>query len=103
MRCAYLTMDNTDGWAIDSSLSFAPMRTLGWSIDMVPWKTAGVEWDAYDAVYIGTPWDYPDDPELFLALLKVSEPSLYLRMASAAPMQFARAFDAYVARSKACA
>lgn len=75
MRCAYLTMDNTDGWAIDSSLSFAPMRTLGWSIDMVPWKTAGVEWDAYDAVYIGTPWDYPDDPEAFLALLETIDSS----------------------------
>ncbi len=50
-RCAFLTMDNTDGWAIDSDLSF--------------------------------------------------EPSLYLRMDSESPMRFARAFDAYLAGSRA--
>jgi len=63
-------MDNTDGWAIDSDLSFEPMLELGWSIDMVPWKTAGIDWNQYDAAYICTPWDYPDDPESFLALLE---------------------------------
>lgn len=70
MRCAYLTMDNTDGWEIDSDLSFEPMAALGWTIDMVPWRTVGIDWEQYDAVYVGTPWDYPDDPESFLALLE---------------------------------
>ena len=68
-RCAYLTMDNIDGWEIDSDLSFEPMQTLGWSIDMIPWRTVNVDWEQYDAVYICTPWDYPDDPDLFLKLL----------------------------------
>lgn len=75
-RCAYLTMDNTDGWEIDSDLSFEPMETLGWSVDMLPWRSTGVEWDAYDAVYICTPWDYPDDPEAFLALLETIDRSM---------------------------
>lgn len=75
MRCAYLTMDNTDGWVIDSHLSIAPMRSLGWSIDMVPWRSAGVAWDEYDAVYINTPWDYPDDPDAFLGLLETIDAS----------------------------
>ena len=74
-RCAYLTMDDTEGWAIDSDLSFAPMRSLGWTIDMVPWRSAGVAWDAYDAVYINTPWDYPDDPQAFLSLLETIDRS----------------------------
>ncbi len=69
-RCAFLTMDNTDGWAIDSDLSFEPMQALGWSIDMVPWRTPAVDWKKYDAVYICTPWDYPDDPDLFLSVLE---------------------------------
>ena len=63
-------MDNTDGWAINSALSFEPMLELGWSIDMVPWKSAGIDWNHFDAVYICTPWDYPDDPDSFLALLE---------------------------------
>ena len=75
MRCAYLTMEDTTGWAIDSDLSFAPMRAFGWSIDMVPWKSAGIDWDEYDAVYICTPWDYPDDPDLFLAQLETIDKS----------------------------
>ena len=62
-------MDNIDGWEIDSDLSFEPMQTLGWSIDMIPWRTVNVDWEQYDAVYICTPWDYPDDPDLFLKLL----------------------------------
>ena len=63
-------MDSTDGWEIDADLSFEPMQAQGWSIDMVPWKSAGVDWDQYDAVYICTPWDYPDDPDAFLSLLE---------------------------------
>jgi hypothetical protein len=63
-------MDNIDGWAIDSDLSFEPMQALGWSIDMVPWRSVDVDWEKYQAVYICMPWDYPDDPEAFLSLLE---------------------------------
>ncbi len=69
-RCAFLTMETTIGWSIDSDLSFEPMRTLGWAIDEIPWRSADADWNQYDAVYINTPWDYPDDPELFIALLE---------------------------------
>jgi len=68
-------MDNTEGWSIDSDLSFAPMQALGWTIDMVPWRSAGVDWNVYDAVYICTPWDYPDDSDLFLTLLETIDSS----------------------------
>ena len=57
-------------WAIDSGLSFEPLQALGWSIDMIPWRSVDVDWEKYQAVYIGTPWDYPDDPEAFLSLLE---------------------------------
>ncbi len=63
-------METTIGWSIDSDLSFEPMRTLGWAIDEIPWRSADADWNQYDAVYINTPWDYPDDPELFIALLE---------------------------------
>jgi len=68
-------MDSTDGWEIDADLTFEPMQALGWSIDMVLWRSAGIDWNQYDAVYICTPWDYPDDPEKFLALMEVIDSS----------------------------
>lgn len=69
-RCAFLTMDNTEGWSIDADLAIEPLNELGWQIDSVPWRTATIDWSVYDAVYVGTPWDYPEDPPLFLAVLK---------------------------------
>ena len=68
-------MESTDGWAIDSDLSFEPMQSLGWAIDEIPWRSASVDWNQYDAVYINTPWDYPDDPQLLLDLLESIEAS----------------------------
>ena len=68
-RCAYLTMQDTAGWAIDADLAFPVMEALGWRVDAVPWRTADVDWNDYDAVYIGVPWDYPQDSGRFMALL----------------------------------
>ncbi len=69
-RCAYLTMDNPEGWSIDAELGFSPLRAMGWTIDSLPWRTDKVDWDRFDAVYIGTPWDYPEDPEHFMRVLE---------------------------------
>jgi hypothetical protein len=68
-KCAYLTMESTDGWEIDADLAFPPLEERGWQIDAVPWRTGRAEWNDYDAVYIGVPWDYPEAPERFLSLL----------------------------------
>ncbi len=70
MRCAYLTMDDLGDFVSDASLSFAPMAARGWKVDMVSWRNPEVCWDDYDAVYICTPWDYPDDPEAFFGVLE---------------------------------
>ena len=69
-RCAYLTMENAAGWSIDAYLGFPPLEALGWTIDTVPWRTQDVDWNLFDAVYIGTPWDYPEDPQLFMQVLE---------------------------------
>jgi len=69
-RCAFLTMDRTEGWSIDADLAIPPLQALGWHIDTVAWRSPGVDWDAYDAVYIGTPWDYPEDVTRFIDLLE---------------------------------
>ncbi len=68
-RCAFLTMDDTAGWSIDAGLGIPPLNALGWTVETLPWRSNGVDWNRQDAVYIGTPWDYPDDPDAFLAAL----------------------------------
>ena len=69
-RCAYLTMDSTDGWTIDADLGFGSMQELGWEVEAIPWRSATSNWNDYQAVYVGVPWDYPRDPEKFLSLLE---------------------------------
>jgi glutathione synthase/RimK-type ligase-like ATP-grasp enzyme len=69
-RCAFLTMDNTEGWSIDADLAIAPLQARNWQIDWVPWRSPDVDWDRYDAVYIGTPWDYPEDVSRFIGVLE---------------------------------
>ncbi len=63
-------MDSTAGWSIDAGLAIAPLERRGWAVDWVPWRRTGVDWSRYAAVYIGVPWDYPQDPEGFLGVLE---------------------------------
>lgn len=70
MRCAFLTMDSNEGWSIDVDLGIPPLEARGWSVEFVPWRKADVEWNAFDAVYVGTPWDYPEDVGGFVAALE---------------------------------
>lgn len=69
-RCAYLTMENNDFWTIDADLAFPYMEMLGWQVKAVPWRNASCDWNKFDAVYVGTPWDYPEAPQQFMHLLQ---------------------------------
>jgi glutathione synthase/RimK-type ligase-like ATP-grasp enzyme len=69
-RCAFLTMDSTEGWSIDADLAIPPLEALGWHVDTIAWRNPEVDWDTYDAVYLGTPWDYPEDVPLFIRVLE---------------------------------
>jgi hypothetical protein len=70
MRCAYLEMDNMGDFVTDADLSIGPMASLGWQVDMVSWRTSDVDWNDFDAVYICTPWDYPEAPDEFMRVLE---------------------------------
>ena len=74
-RCAYLVMDDPGDFVLDYDLSFDAMAELGWQVQCVSWRDPAHDWEQYDAVYICTPWDYPDDPELFIASLEAIEAS----------------------------
>ncbi len=68
--CAVLTMDDMSDFVTDADLSIPPMNALGWYVRTVPWRTPGADWDQFELVYIGTPWDYPEEAELFLRVLE---------------------------------
>jgi glutathione synthase/RimK-type ligase-like ATP-grasp enzyme len=74
-RCAYLTMADPADFVMDYDLSFESMARLGWRAEPVVWNDPGVDWDAYDVVYICTPWDYTDDAEHFIAVLETIDRS----------------------------
>jgi len=71
-RCAFLTMGDTTGWSIDADLAVPPLEALGWTVETLPWREPR-DWSKYDAVYVGTPWDYPEDPATFLDTLEAIE------------------------------
>ncbi len=73
-RVAYLTMEDMGEFVTDFHLSVEPMAALGWQVETVPWRSS-VDWDEFDAVYICTPWDYPDYLSQFLDVLVSIESS----------------------------
>lgn len=67
-KIAYLTMADMGDFVTDFHLSLEPMKELGWQVETVPWRSQ-VDWNEFDAVYICTPWDYPDYARQFLDVL----------------------------------
>lgn len=73
-KVAYLTMADKGDYVTDFHVSLEPMLELGWHVDTVAWRSP-VDWDDYDAVYICTPWDYPEHLPQFLEVLGAIESS----------------------------
>ena len=47
-----------------------PLAARGWVTEVVSWRDKNIDWNQYDVVLIRSPWDYQDDPELFIQVLK---------------------------------
>jgi hypothetical protein len=77
-KCAILTMDCLDDFEAYDHLIDEPMLALGWQTEMVSWRAQNVNWDAYQAVIIRTPWDYQDDAQAFIDVLAQIEASTAL-------------------------
>ena len=77
-RAAFLTMRDASEFVTDYALAIPPLEALGWDVVETPWRDSGTDWDGFDAVYICTPWDYPDDPDRFLEVLATIEASAAL-------------------------
>lgn len=70
MRCAFLTMDDTEGWSIDAGLCIPHLEKLGWQVDWIPWRSPSVSWERYNLVYTAAPWDYPDHALEFMQVIE---------------------------------
>lgn len=66
---AFLTMHDLGVYVCDDDLAHAPLRGLGWCVELVPWREPGVRWERFDGVVIRAPWDYQDDVHAFLEVL----------------------------------
>ena len=73
-RVAFLVMQDPGDFVTDYHLSIEPMTALGWEVQTVPWLD-DVDWNEFDAVYICTPWDYPERKERFLDVLEAIDSS----------------------------
>ena len=76
-KVAYLTMADMADFVTDFQLSVAPLTALGWRVETVDWRQP-TDWDRFDAVYICTPWDYPDYQGQFLDVLEAIDASCAL-------------------------
>ena len=74
-RCAFLTLADRGDFVMDDDLAHAPLWSLGWQVDPVPWNRPGVDWREYEAVVIRSPWDYHYQLEAFLEVLAKIEQS----------------------------
>ncbi|MDF2180115.1 hypothetical protein P2G88_17815 [Aliiglaciecola sp. CAU 1673] len=69
-RCAFLSMDNLEGYFVYDELCYQPMAEAGWHTEAVSWRDKTVDWSTYDVVVIRSPWDYQKDPKAFMACLE---------------------------------
>lgn len=67
-------MDDMGDFVTDFHLSFPAMEALGWEAETVAWRSKP-DWNEFQAVYICTPWDYPQYPHEFIAVLEEIEAS----------------------------
>ena len=73
-QVAFLVMDDIGDFVTDFHLGEAPLQALGWAVERVPWRSAP-DWNRFDAVYICTPWDYPQYVAEFMQVLETIDAS----------------------------
>ncbi len=69
---AFLTTDDLHGHVSDDQLAVAPLQQLGWQVVFVSWRQP-TDWRRFAGVVIRTPWDYTDEPDAFVDVLKEIE------------------------------
>lgn len=63
-------MDDMAGYVSDDELAIAPLAEIGWDVSTISWRDKTVDWNDFEIVVIRTPWDYQNDPDPFLDVLR---------------------------------
>jgi glutathione synthase/RimK-type ligase-like ATP-grasp enzyme len=71
-RVALLTMADLGDFVTYDHRLVAPLAARGWQAEFVPWD-AGVDWAAFAAVILRSPWDYQERLDEFLHVLAAIE------------------------------
>ena len=74
-KCAFLSMDNLEDFECYDYLTFEPLQQLGWQVEEVSWRKKDPDWNQYDLVVIRSPWDYQQNADAFVRVLKDIEKS----------------------------
>lgn len=69
-KCCFLSMDSLAGYTSDDDLAVGPLAELGWDVATVSWRDETVDWNDFEIVVVRTPWDYQNDPDAFLDVLR---------------------------------
>lgn len=68
--CAFLTMDSLEDFFTYDELLLDPLAEFNWEVEFVSWRAKNIDWSRFDAVIIRSPWDYQDEPNVFLEVLE---------------------------------
>lgn len=63
-------MDDLGDYVSDDELAVGPLGERGWEVETVSWRRRDADWKKFAAVIIRTTWDYQDEPEEFLRVLR---------------------------------
>lgn len=69
-RCAFLTLEDPGDFVIDDDVAVPALEAAGWRVDILPWRQRHTPWRAFDVVVVRSTWDYWDDVDGFLAVLR---------------------------------
>jgi hypothetical protein len=72
-RCAYLTLQDPNGFFIYDHATFAPLAARGWTVEEIPWTRPNVDWRDFSVVVIRSTWDYQLQHDRFLQTLSQIE------------------------------
>lgn len=68
-------MDSLDGYVSDDELAIDPLHDLGWDVTTVSWRDRSVDWNDFDIVVLRSTWDYQNQPDDFLTVLRAVDSS----------------------------
>jgi glutathione synthase/RimK-type ligase-like ATP-grasp enzyme len=67
-------MGHLDGFVCDDDLAHRPLMDRGWMVTNVSWRS-DTDWSQFDLVVIRSTWDYQNEPQRFLEVLRQIEES----------------------------